>query len=142
MIKKIYTSKKGEGYIDICIATVIFVMLTVIALNIFSFITLKIEMDQIADNLIIAASHAGEFGEDFNDMDTTMLEDYFYYDIDFGADDYFDDDNRVQLGNKMWVEVSVETSVKGLGVFEIPITVKVKRSGISERYWKGLYHDK
>lgn len=64
MIKKIFSSKKGEGYVDICIATVIFVMLTVIALNIFSFITLKNDMDQIADNLIVVATHTGRFGAD------------------------------------------------------------------------------
>ena len=136
MIKKIISSKKGEGYVDICIATVIFVMLTVIALNIFSFITLKNDMDQIADNLIIAATHSGGFGEDFTDVDMDMLDDYFYYDMDYGADDYFDGEEKVQLGDKMWVEISVETSVKGLGIFEIPVTLKVKRSGISEVYYK------
>ena len=136
MFKKIISSKKGEGYIDICIATVIFVMLTVIALNIFSFITLKNDMDQIADNLIIAATHSGGFGEDFTDVDMDMIDNYFYYDMDYGADDYFDGEEKVQLGDKMWVEISVETSVKGLGIFEIPVTVKVRRSGISEAYWR------
>ncbi len=136
MIKKIFSSKKGEGYVDICIATLIFVMLTVIALNIFSFITLKAEMDTIADNLIVMATHTGRFGDEFTDVDMDMLDDYFYYDIDYGADEYFTSGDKVQLGDKMWVEISVDTSVKGLGIFEIPITLKVKRSGISEVYWR------
>lgn len=136
MIKKIFSSKKGEGYVDICITTVIFVMLTVIALNIFSFITLKNDMDQIADNLIVAATHSGGFGEDFTDVDMDMLDNYFYYDIDYGADEYFTSYDQVQLGDRMWVEISVDTTVKGLGIFEIPVTVKVKRSGISEVYWR------
>ena len=137
MFKKIFSSKKGEGYVDICIATVIFVMLTVIALNIFSFITLKAEMDEITDNLIVMATHTGRFGDEFSDMDSVLLDDYFYYDLDYGADEYFTSDDKVQLGDKMWVEISVDTTVKGLGVFEIPVTLKVKRSGISEVYWKG-----
>lgn len=136
MIKKIFSSKKGEGYIDICIATVIFVMLTVIALNIFSFITLKNDMDQIADNLIIAATHSGEFGEDFSDVDMDMIDNYFYYELDYGAEEFFTSGEKVQLGDRMWVEIWVDTSVKGLGIFEIPVTVKVKRFGISEAYWK------
>lgn len=136
MIKKIFSSKKGEGYVDICIATVIFVMLTVIALNIFSFITLKNDMDQIADNLIIAATHSGEFGEDFSDVDMDMIDNYFYYELDYGAEEFFTSGEKVQLGNRMWVEIWVDTSVKGLGIFEIPVTVKVKRFGISEAYWK------
>lgn len=136
MIKKIFSSKKGEGYVDICIATVIFVMLTVIALNIFSFITLKNDMDQIADNLIIAATHSGRFGEEFTDVDMDMIDNYFYYDIDYGAEEFFTYMDKVQLGDRMWVEIWVDTSVKGLGIFEIPVTVKVKRFGISEAYWK------
>ena len=44
--------------------------------------------------------------------------------------------DKVQLGDRMWVEIWVDTSVKGLGIFEIPVTVKVKRFGISEAYWK------
>ena len=136
MIKKIFSSKKGEGYVDICIATVIFVMLTVIALNIFSFITLKAEMDEITDNLIVMATHTGRFGEEFTDVDLDMIDNYFYYDMDYGADEFYTNRDKVQLGDKMWVEISVDTTVKGLGVFEIPVTLKVKRSGVSEMYWK------
>ena len=136
MIKKIFSSKKGEGYVDVCIATVIFVMLAVIGLNIFSFITLKADMDQIADELIVVATHSGRFGDEFNEMDNALINDYFFYEIEWGADEYFEDDEKVQLGDKMWVGISVDTSVKGLGVFEIPVTLRVKRSGISEVYWR------
>lgn len=43
---------------------------------------------------------------------------------------------RCQLGDSMWVEVSAGMDVKGAGAFKIPITVSVKRFGISERYSK------
>ena len=65
MIRKILHSKKGEGYVDMCVGVVVFVMILVIAINIFSFITLRIEMDQIADELIEAATYAGCFDDDF-----------------------------------------------------------------------------
>lgn len=136
MIKRILKTKKGEGYVDICIATLIFAMLTVIALNIFSFIILKADMDQIADELIVMATHTGEFGEDFYTRDSQLLNEYFVYNINYGADKYFSSNGSVQLGGKMWVEISVDTEVKGLGVFKIPITLSVRRSGISEVYWK------
>ena len=62
---------------------------------------------------------------------------YYYYDIDYGADEYFNSTyQRVQLGEKMWVTISKHTYVKGLGVFKIPVTVSVTRSGLSEKYWK------
>ena len=136
-MKRIFSSKKGEGYVDVCIATVIFVMLAVIGLNIFSFITLKNDMDQIADDLIVVATHTGRFGDDFWEVDDELVEQYFFYDISYGADKYFTTEHdKVQLGDKMWVKIYYDTTIKGLGIFEIPIRVSVKRSGISERYWK------
>lgn len=129
--------KHGEGYIDICVGVVVFVMVLVIAINIFEFITIRVEMDQIADELIEAATYSGCFDDDFLNADTAMLDQYYYYDIDWGADKYFNSAyERVQLGDRMWVTVSVDTYVKGLGVFKIPITLSVTKSGLSEKYWK------
>lgn len=137
MLKRLLKNRKGEGYIDICVGVIVFVMVLVIAINIFSFVTLRIEMDQIADELIEAATYSGCFSTDFWDRDGDMLDEYFYYDIDYGADSYFNSTyKRVQLGNKMWVEVSVNTYIKGLGVFKIPVTLRVHKSGLSEKYWK------
>lgn len=137
MIKQLIKKKKAEGYIDICVGVIVFVMILVIAINIFSFITLKIEMDQIAEELIEAATYSGCFGNDFWGRDSDMLDEYYYYDIDYGADEYFNSTyQRVQLGEKMWVTISKHTYVKGLGVFKIPVTVSVARSGLSEKYWK------
>ena len=136
MLKKL-KNKRGEGYIDMCVGVVVFVMVLVIAINIFSFITLRIELDQVADELIEAATYSGEFRSDFNKADNAMMEDYFNYDLDWGADKFFNTAlGRVQLGDRMWVEVSYDTYIKGLGVFKIPVTVTVKKSGLSERYWK------
>lgn len=136
-MKKLLKSRRGEGYVDMCVGVVVFVMILVIAINIFSFITLRIEMDQIADELIEAATYSGCFGSDFWDRDRDLIDDYFFYDIDCGADRYYNSTyERVQLGNKMWVKVSYDTYIKGLGVFKIPVTLTVKRSGLSQKYWK------
>ena len=136
-MKKLLKSRRGEGFVDLCGGVVVFVMILVIAINIFSFITLRIEMDQIADELIEAATYSGCFGSDFWDRDRDLIDDYFFYDIDCGADQYYNSTyERVQLGNKMWVKVSYDTYIKGLGVFKIPVTLTVKRSGLSQKYWK------
>ena len=72
---------------------------------------------------------------DFWSADSDMLDQYYYYDIDYGADRYFNSTyHRVQLGERMWVEISKHTYIKGLGVFKIPVTVSVKKSGLSEKY--------
>ncbi len=137
MLKKIMKSKNGDGYVDMCVGVIVFVMILVIAINIFSFITLRIEMDQIADELLEAATYNGCFNDEFWARDTDMLDEYYYYDIDYGADEYFNSTyHRVQLGHVMWVEISVETEIKGLGIFKIPVTLTVHRSGLSQKYWK------
>lgn len=136
MLKAI-RNKKAEGYIDTCVGVVVFVMVLVIAINIFSFITLKVEMDQIAKELIEAATYSGSFDTQFDQCCADMQDDYFDFDVDYDADSYFNSTyERVQLGERMWVTVSVRTYVRGLGVFKIPVTVSVTRSGLSEKYWK------
>ena len=113
MIKKIIKSKNGEGYVDMCVGVVVFVMILVIAINIFSFITMRIEMDQIADELLEVATYNGCFDTEFWSRDSDMLEDYYYYDIDYGADEYFNSTyHRVQLGHVMWKYNPIHPSIK------------------------------
>ena len=137
MIRKHLKNKSGEGYVDLCVGVVVFVMLLVIAINIFSFITLRVEMGQIADELLETATFNGSFGDEFWARDDDLLDEYFYYDIDYDAEEYFNSAyERVQLGKVMSVTVTVHTNVKWLGVFKIPVTLTVTRSGISQKYWK------
>ena len=136
MLKKLLHSRKGDGYVDLCVGVLVFVMMIIISLNIFEFVTLRVEMDQIADQLIESATYEGCFGEMFTNTDMDMLDDYYYYDLDYGADEYYNSAyERVQLGDRMWVKITVDTSIKGIGV-NIPITLSVKKSGLSEKYWK------
>lgn len=134
---RIIQNKKAEGYIDVCVGVVVFAMVLVIAINIFSFITLKVEMDHIAEELIEAATYSGSFDDRFDNCCDNLQGDYLAFDVSYGADAYFNATyERVQLGDRMWVTVSVRTYVRGLGVFKIPVTVSVTRSGLSEKYWK------
>ena len=136
-MKKILRSRKGEGYIDTCVSVIVFVMILVVAINVFSFNTLKTEMDEICDELIETATYTGEFGSQFWGRDSDLLGYYYYYDIETTAEKYFNSSyRRVQLGDTMTVKIVVQTYLKGLGVFKIPITVSVQKSGISEKYWK------
>ena len=134
-MKKYIFLKSGEGYIDVCIGVVVFVTLLVIALNLFNFVSIRTQMDQIADELIETATYTGCFGEKYEEEKSNIKSDYFDFDTSYGADSFFES-NKVQLGDKMWVTVSVDTEVKGVGIFKIPVTLRVKKSGISEKYWK------
>lgn len=130
-------NKKGEGYIDTCVMVVVFVMILVVAINIFSFITLKVDMDEIADELIETAAFTGEFGDNFRKRNEELQAMYFYYDVDYHAEKYFNSAlERVQLGDTMTVTIIIDTYIKGLGIFKIPVTLQVTKTQISEKYWK------
>ncbi len=137
MIKKLVCSRRGEGYIDTVVSVLVFVMILVVAINIFSFVTLKQEMDQIAEELIEEATYSGCFDTEFWSRDTELHSRYYDYDVAISAEKYYNSVlHRVQLGDTMTVKISVTASLKGLGVFQLPVTVSVTRSGISEKYWK------
>ena len=137
MIKKLLHSRRGEGYIDTCIGVIVFVMILVVIINVFSFITLKTEMDEICDELIETATFTGEFGSDFWDRDGELLDKHYWYGIDTDAERYYNTTyQRVQLGDTMTVTINVTTYLKGFGIVKIPVNVSVTKSGISEKYWK------
>lgn len=136
-MKKIITSKKGEGYIDVVIGIFAMMMVLVVVLNIFEFMTLKQDLDEISGQLIETATFNGSFDSEFDERVESIKNQVFDFEVQTSADEYFNASyERVQLGDKMDVYVSVQTYVRGLGVFKIPITVTSHRSGISEKYWK------
>ncbi|MBQ9483148.1 MAG: DUF4320 family protein [Ruminiclostridium sp.] len=137
MIRNISRCRRGEGYVNVCIGVIAFVIVIVIAINIFSFITLRSDMEIVADELLETATYTGCFGADYDSIKNTLKGDYFDFDTAEGAESFFNAAyKRVQLGDTMCVEVRVTTYLRGVGAFKIPVTLTVKRSGISEKYWK------
>lgn len=136
-MKKIITSKKGEGYIDVVIGIFAMMMVLVVVLNIFEFMTLKQDLDEISGQLIETATFNGSFDSEFDERVESLKNQFFDFEVQTSADEYFNASyEKIQLGDKMDVYVSVQTHVRGVGVFKIPITVTSHRSGISEKYWK------
>lgn len=137
MIKTL-KSKKGEGYIDICVGIVALLTVLVLTLNIYSFLTLKQDLDEISDQLVKVATYTGCFGDEFDERCEALKSQFFDFDVDVSADSYYNAAyKRVQLGKSMKVTVSVRTKLMGVGIVDIPITATSTRSGISEKYWKG-----
>lgn len=136
-MKKFIKSIKGEGYIDVVIGIFAMMMVLVVVLNIFQFLTLKQDLDEISGQLIETATFNGCFDSKFDERVENLQNQFFEFEVDTDAESYFNSTyERVQLGDQMDVYVSVETYVQGLGMFRIPVTVTSHRSGISEKYWK------
>ena len=137
-MKKILKTKKAEGYIDICVGIVALLSVLVLTLNVYSFLTLKQDMDEITEQLIDAATESGCFGNEFNARCEAMRQQFFDFDVIYSADSWYNASyKRVQLGKTMQVTISMQTKLIGLGVVQIPITATSTRSGLSEHYWKG-----
>jgi hypothetical protein len=136
-MKKVITSKKAEGYIDVVVGIFAILMVVVVVLNIFQFMTLKQDLDEISGQLIETATYNGCFDSEFDERVESLQNQFFDFQVDTDAESYFNAHyKRVQLGDQMDVYVSVETYIQGLGMFRIPVTVTSHRSGISEKYWK------
>lgn len=136
-MKKIITSKKGEGYIDVVVGIFAMMMVVVAVLNIFQFMTLKQDLDEISGQLIETATFNGCFDNEFDERVEGLQDQFFDFNVTTDAEEYFNAAyKRVQLGDQMDVYVSVQTYVQGLGMFRIPVTITSHRSGISEKYWK------
>lgn len=137
-MKKILTSRKGEGYVDICVGIIALLSVLVLTLNIYSFLTLKQDIDEISEQLIEVATYSGCFGDEFNERADSLKDEYFDFDVSVSADSYYNAAfKRVQLGKTMRITVTVHTKLLGVGVVDVPITANSTRSGISEHYWKG-----
>ncbi len=130
-------NKKGEGYIDVVVGILILMMVLVVALNVFEFMVIKQDLDEISGQLIETATFNGSFSDDFNNRVADLQDRFFPFTVTTEAEEYFNYSyKRVQLGDMMEVTVSLNTYLRGFGLFKIPITVSSHRSGISEKYWK------
>lgn len=137
-MKQIIKNRKGEGYIDICVGILALLTVLVLSLNIYSFLTLKQDMDEITEQLIEVAASKGCFGDAFHAREQALKTQYFDFDTAVSADSYYNAAyRRVQLGGTMRVTITVHTKLVGVGMVEIPVTATSSRSGISEHYWKG-----
>ena len=137
-MKQIIKNRKGEGYIDICVGILALLTVLVLSLNIYSFLTLKQDMDEITEQLIEVAANEGCFGDAFHAREQALKTQYFDFDTAVSADSYYNAAyRRVQLGGTMRVTITVHTTLRGVGAVTIPITATSTRSGVSEHYWKG-----
>lgn len=136
MIKKIFSSKRGEGYIDIAVGVIVLAMFLVLVLNVFSAITLRTNMDRISSDLLEVATYTGAFGTEFDQRVEALKAQYFDFEVTTYAPTYYSEaDKKVQLGDLMTVTITVQFSLGGIDT-SIPLDLSVHRSGKSENYWK------
>lgn len=135
-------NKKGESsYIDVVILVFVSIMAIVLALNVFSYLTLRQDIDYIASSMADAAAMEGltesrELDSLFKKLcDNAGVE----AEYEITSDEYYNrSKNEVQLGDPLTVTVSCETTFKGLGQLgaSMEINVSVSKTSLSRVYFK------
>jgi len=132
-----FKNKRGEGYIDIVVSVLVSMMVLVISLNVFSFLTVKQDIDYFAKEMLDTATSNGSVQIDTTKRyDELCLDTGLSPDISWDADYYNLSDGTVQLSDTITVTVTYKTYLKGFGAIKIPITLTARQSGISRKYWK------
>lgn len=133
---KVLRSKKGEGYIDVCVSILVIMMVLVIAMNVFSFLTLKIDMDYFAQEMVdIAALHGTTSSDELQSRYDALCDEVgFEPDVAWEADYIYD--SNVQYGDPIEVKLTYQASIQGLGAVKLPVTLTTYYSGLSRNYWK------
>ena len=137
-MKKMFQNTRAEGYIDTVVCVIAAMMVIVLALNVFSFLTLKQDMDYFAKEMIdTAAVYGRTSGEVHQRYRELCAELGLRPSVSFSGTEYYNSSTgKVQLGDTIMVRITYRTYLKGLGAFRIPVTLTAGHSGLSQKYWK------
>lgn len=163
-LKTILRSKSGMAYLDVVILVIVSMMVIVLALNVYSYFTLRSDMEYIAAKTAEAAALVGSIDENSkrsleDNTQTESIREVFekvcasegYETDEYGnasrdrcmtlrltAQRTYNNSKRVQLGDMITVEVACNTTFRGLGALSdaIPIRAMVEKTTLSRVYHK------
>lgn len=131
-------SNKGDAsYISTFVYILVVVVLIAYIINIFHVISVKQEMDLIADQVVKQILLNGGTSSDtdalFNYLvsELSEVDDLTYQVTSSGAT------NKIQLGTPFYVSVTGRCYLGGFWNFNlVPISIRAQGAGVSEHYWK------
>lgn len=137
-LRAVLSSRRAEGYIDTVVSVMIMMMLIVLSINVFSFLTAKQDLDYCAREMVESAAVNGNVYSDntYNRYFELCDEVGFYPEFYWTADYYDGYYGRVQYGESIRVTVEYTKYLEGFGVFRIPVTMRATYSSLSQVYWK------
>ena len=123
VLKKILRSKRGEGYLDVCILVLCAMLVIALAVRVFPVFVAKQQLDTFA---------TGRVGSETDRREQALREQ-----TGLNPDISWSRTGRIQLNQEVAVTVTYETNIglfSGFGSF--PITLRADATGKSEVYWK------
>lgn len=132
MLRRILKSKRGEGYIDVCVLVLCTMLVIALAVQVLPAFIAKQQLDTFATELMREAEIAGRVGSETNRREQALRE-------QTGLDPtvQWSDTGRIQLNEEVSVTLTYEIDLglfAGFGSF--PITLRADATGKSEVYWK------
>ena len=132
MLKRVLRSRRGEGYIDVCVLVICAMLVIALAVKIMPVYIAKQPLDTYATELVREADRYGRVGSE-----TTRRAQSLREQTGLDPDISWSSTGRIQLNQEITVVLTLDTYLglyAGFGSF--PITLRSEATGKSEVYWK------
>lgn len=137
-IRRVLLSERGDSsYISSFVYIFVVVIMIAFIINVFHIITVKQEMDHMADQLVkqiqLNGGTNGDTGSLFNYLAGEMSDvDGITYQVSCpGSSD------RIQIGPPFYVSITGRCYLGGIWKFNlVSINMRAQGAGVSEHYWK------
>jgi len=138
---KLFRDRSGEaGYFSAVIGGLMLMLFIGLAVNVFSLLTLRQNLGIICREMITEAAAEGGEPDEAAARVAELAEsagiDPDSVSFSFEGSDFLPGGRHIQLGDVIRLSVTCHTSLSGTGIFEIPLSLTVSDSGISEKWWK------
>lgn len=132
MLKQILRSRRGEGYIDVCVLVLCAMLVIALAVTVFPVYIAKQQLDTFATELVREAEITGRVG-----AETTRREQALREQTGLEPQVTWSRSGRIQLNQEVTVTLTYQTDIGLWGGFgSFPITLRADAAGKSEVYWK------
>lgn len=137
-VKRLLLSERGDSsYISSFIYILVVVIMIAFIINVFHIISVKQEMDYIADQLVKQIQLNGGTSDDTNSLFQYLAAEMNEVDgLDYQVSSSGNTE-RIQIGTPFYVSVTGRCYLGGIWKFNlVPINIRAQGAGVSEHYWK------
>ena len=129
---KLLKSKRGEGYIDVCVLVLCAVLVIALAVKVFPVFIAKNQLDTFATELCREAEISGSVGSETSLRATVLKES-----TGLNPNISWSKTGNIQLNEEVTVTITLQENIGLFGNFgSFPITLKAQATGKSEVYHK------
>ena len=130
-MRKLLRSKRGEGYIDVCIIVLVVIMILALFTAAAPVMTAKMQLDNSADELVREAEISGRIGAETTSRARVLSEK-----TGLSPKIEWSRNGKIPLNQEFTVTLTVTLDIGFGGFGSFPVTLTSKASGKSEVYWK------